>query len=89
MSCASGLTSSPRSTRRSLWTEVQAAGLVARLQRTLPIYRVLERSGPDHAPAFMVEVRVNGLTPATAEGGSRQEAEKAAALALLRREGRA
>ena len=58
-------------------------------RRTLPIYRVLERSGPDHAPAFIVEVRVDGLTPASAEGGSRQDAEKAAALALHRREGRA
>ena len=58
-------------------------------KRTLPIYRVLERTGPDHAPAFVVEVRVDGLPPANAEGRSRQEAEKAAALALRRREGRA
>ena len=58
-------------------------------RRTLPIYRVLERSGPDHAPSFVVEVRVDGLQAAIAEGRSRQEAEKAAALALLRREGRA
>jgi ribonuclease-3 len=58
-------------------------------RRTLPIYRVLDRSGPDHAPSFVVEVRVNGLDPASAEGRSRQEAEKAAALALLSREGRA
>jgi len=58
-------------------------------KRTLPIYRVLERSGPDHAPDFVVEVRVDGLAPANAEGRSRQEAEKAAAMALLQREGRA
>ena len=58
-------------------------------KRTLPIYRVLDRSGPDHAPEFMVEVRVDGLPPASAEGKSRQDAEKAAALALLQREGRA
>ena len=58
-------------------------------KRTLPIYRVLDRSGPDHAPAFVVEVLVNGLAPASAEGRSRQEAEKAAAMALLQREGRA
>ena len=58
-------------------------------KRTLPIYRVLERTGPDHAPFFVVEVRVDNLPPANAEGRSRQEAEKAAALALLRREGRA
>jgi ribonuclease-3 len=58
-------------------------------KRTLPIYRVLDRTGPDHAPEFVVEVRVDGLPPATADGRSRQEAEKAAALALLQREGRA
>lgn len=58
-------------------------------KRQLPIYRVVERSGPDHAPAFLVEVRVDHLPPATAEGKSRQEAEKAAALAMLQREGRA
>lgn len=57
-------------------------------KRQLPIYRVLDRTGPDHAPAFLVEVQVDGLTPAAAEGRSRQEAEKAAALALLQREGR-
>jgi ribonuclease-3 len=58
-------------------------------KRQLPIYRVVERSGPDHAPAFIVEVRVDHLPPAVAEGKSRQEAEKAAALAMLQREGRA
>lgn len=59
------------------------------VKRQLPIYRVVERSGPDHAPAFTVEVRVDHLEPATADGKSRQEAEKAAALAMLQREGRA
>jgi ribonuclease-3 len=59
------------------------------VKRQLPIYRVVDRSGPDHAPAFTVEVRVDHLEPATADGKSRQEAEKAAALALLQREGRA
>ena len=58
-------------------------------KRQLPIYRVVERSGPDHAPAFLVEVQVDGLPPASAPGKSRQEGEKAAALALLQREGRA
>jgi ribonuclease-3 len=58
-------------------------------KRQLPIYRVVDRTGPDHAPAFLVEVRVDHLPPATAEGKSRQEAEKAAALAMLQREGRA
>jgi ribonuclease-3 len=58
-------------------------------KRTLPIYRVVERTGPDHAPEFVVEVQVDGVEPERGEGGSRQDAEKAAALALLQREGRA
>ena len=55
--------------------------------RALPVYRVADRSGPDHAPMFTVEVSVEGLAPLTARGRSRQEAEKAAATAMLEREG--
>lgn len=55
--------------------------------RPLPVYRVVRREGPDHAPRFIVEVSVEGLAPATAQGRSRQEAEKAAATAMLSREG--
>ena len=55
--------------------------------RPTPAYRVVTREGPDHAPRFCVEVAVEGCEPATGEGGSRQDAEKAAARALLAREG--
>jgi ribonuclease III len=54
--------------------------------KPLPAYAVLSRSGPDHEPVFMVEVTVEGLSPATAEGRSRRDAEKAAAATLLERE---
>lgn len=49
----------------------------------LPTYGVVAREGPDHAPAFTVEVRVQGFDPEAAQGRSKQEAEKAAALAML------
>lgn len=52
-----------------------------------PAYVVVEQTGPAHRPVFTVEVRVDGLEPARAEGRSRQEAEKAAASALMTREG--
>jgi ribonuclease-3 len=53
----------------------------------LPVYRVVEREGPDHAPAFTVEVTVQGFPPEQAKGRSRQDAEKAAAeVMLLKRE---
>lgn len=55
--------------------------------RALPTYRVVGREGPDHAPRFSVEATVDGLEPIAAEGPSRQLAEKAAASALLHREG--
>ena len=51
-----------------------------------PVYRVIGREGPDHAPRFTVEVEVAGLAPISGAGRSRQEAEKAAAAALLERE---
>ena len=54
----------------------------------LPSYAVVKRIGPDHAPDFTVAVTVQGHDPEQGEGRSRQEAEKAAALAmLLKREG--
>ena len=55
--------------------------------RPLPTYRVVGREGPDHSPRFSVEAVVDGLEPIAAEGPSRQLAEKAAASALLQREG--
>lgn len=54
----------------------------------LPAYEVVAREGPDHAPCFTVEVRVEGLSPEQGQGRSRQDAEKAAAqMMLLKREG--
>jgi ribonuclease-3 len=55
--------------------------------RPLPAYRVASRTGSDHAPTFTVEVSIEGVEPLTAAGRSRQDAEKAAATALLQREG--
>jgi ribonuclease-3 len=68
-------------TALQMWA--QAAG------KPLPIYRVVDRLGPAHAPVFTIEVTVEGIAPMTAQGRSRQEAEKTAAQALLEREGAA
>jgi len=48
-----------------------------------PLYELKHRSGPHHAPKFVVEVAINGVGTASAEGLSKQEAETAAAKALL------
>jgi len=49
----------------------------------LPAYEVVSREGPDHAPAFTVRVAVEGFPPDEGRGRSRQDAEKAAAQAML------
>lgn len=51
--------------------------------RRPPVYEVIDRSGPNHAPRFKVRVVIGKLADAEAEGTSKQEAETAAALALL------
>jgi ribonuclease-3 len=48
-----------------------------------PVYEVVSRTGAHHAPRFAVRVSVARLGDATAEGTSKQEAETAAAAALL------
>lgn len=49
----------------------------------LPLYEVVERLGPDHAPFFTVKVSVEGLGSASAKGSSKQIAEVRAAEKLL------
>lgn len=52
-----------------------------------PTYEIADRRGPDHAPTFIVEVRINGLEPGRGEGRNRREAEQMAASSVLAREG--
>jgi ribonuclease-3 len=52
-----------------------------------PTYSELDRSGPDHAPVFMVAAKITGLEDAEARGPSKRLAEQAAAEAFLKREG--
>lgn len=57
------------------WTQGQALGV--------PRYVMIERSGPDHAPEFLVEVQVDKKTAMQARGSSKRQAEQSAARALL------
>jgi ribonuclease-3 len=52
-----------------------------------PSYREVERSGPHHSPQFRVAVELPGMEAAEGVGGSKRAAEKAAASAMLEREG--
>jgi ribonuclease III len=49
----------------------------------LPQYKVVSRSGPAHAPKFVIEASVKNQEPASAEGDSKRAAEKAAAKLLM------
>lgn len=48
-----------------------------------PVYAIKEQSGPDHAPHFVIEVRLPGFDAVTGEGGSKRAAEQDAAARLL------
>lgn len=51
--------------------------------KALPVYTVLERSGPDHKPLFVIEVEVDGIGRAKGTGKSKKDAERFAAVHLL------
>jgi ribonuclease-3 len=70
-----------RDPKTALQEWAQARGL------TTPAYRQVGRTGPDHAPHFVMEVAVNGFPPAVAEGSSKRFAEQASAQKFLAREG--
>jgi ribonuclease-3 len=53
--------------------------------RRTPVYEIVERSGPHHAPRFKVKVSLGSAGEAAAEGKSKQDAETQAAAALLER----
>lgn len=52
-----------------------------------PTYREVERTGPHHDPQFRIAVELPGMGAAEGLGRTKRAGEKAAALALLKREG--
>jgi len=52
-----------------------------------PVYEVVERAGPAHAPRFTIAARLETGEAASAEAGSKRQAEQDAAGALLARLG--
>ena len=53
--------------------------------QTPPAYVEVARDGPDHAPRFTIEARLDDGSAERAEAGSKRQAEQAAARALLER----
>ncbi len=74
-------TTVPRDAKTKLQEWAQSKGL------GIPVYTVVSRMGPDHAPVFVLEVKVEGHKTRRGKGGSKREAEQAAASALLSAEG--
>lgn len=67
----------PEDPKSSLQEWAQARGMA------LPVYKVLERTGPDHNPVFVVEVSLGAYPAQTSQSFSKQSAQKLAAQQLL------
>ena len=68
-----------RDAKTSLQEWAQARG------QNPPVYDQISRSGPDHSPVFIIEVRLESGQTAQAKAGSKRQAEHAAAKVLLDR----
>ena len=70
----------PRDAKTALqeWAAARRVGLS---------YAVVEQSGPEHAPLFVIEARLDGFPPSRGEGNSKREAQRAAAAAFLTAQG--
>lgn len=62
-------------------TELQERAMAG--SHGLPNYEIVERSGPDHRPLFVIQVSVNGVGSAKGSGKSKRDAERFAATHLL------
>src|SRR5690606_36456931 len=71
------LKDAPMDPKTELQEWVQARGL------PLPVYDVVDKSGPDHMPEFQIAVKVEGFVDIVAKGSSRRQAEKTAARLML------
>ncbi len=72
------LREAPQDPKTELQEWVQARGL------GLPQYNIVDRTGPDHAPEFHVQLDIEGEKSLIALGQSRRQAEKIAATDMLK-----
>lgn len=47
-------------------------------------YVVVEQTGPEHSPHFIIDARIDGYAPSRGEGSSKRDAQRAAAAAFLK-----
>jgi ribonuclease-3 len=67
----------PKDPKSSLQEWAQGTGLPA------PVYEIIGQVGPDHAPEFEACVKVGDFSPVCGRGTTKQEAQRAAARAML------
>ena len=53
------------------------------LKYPAPVYKVISKTGPEHAPMFVMEVSLNNHLKALGKGSSKKQAEQAAAALML------
>ena len=44
-------------------------------KKKIPVYKILEKSGPDHKPTFLVELRIENFQRVKGEGSTKKNAE--------------
>jgi len=71
------LSQPPVDSKTALQEWAQARGL------PIPVYEIVERSGPDHAPQFKIRVTLKDIEPMESTGSSRRVAEKTVAQVML------
>ncbi len=52
--------------------------------KKLPMYKLIENSGPRHKPTFKIEVKIKNIKSTTGKGFSKKDAEQNAATELLK-----
>lgn len=72
------LEEAPQDPKTELQEWVQARGL------NLPHYEIIDKSGPDHAPNFIVQLSIDGFDVVQATASSRRQAEKNVARDMLK-----
>lgn len=62
--------------------------IIQEKERSTPVYKVINETGPDHNKTFTVEVTTSTKTLSSGQGKSKQEAEQAAAKAAIEQIGK-
>ncbi len=52
-------------------------------KKKIPVYKILEKSGPDHKPTFLVELRIENFQKVQGEGSTKKKAEIDAAQKII------